>query len=100
MDDLNPLELRGQYDRITCTKCRGSGYFEYSSTATWHGGVGGCAMTDDVCSKCWGSGMDEFPWPSHRDFEKMERGEPLQAPIQISQLEVMALKPKMDSDTT
>ena len=72
MDEPNPLELRGQYDRIPCTKCKGTGYYLYSSTATWRGGMGGCAMTNDVCIKCWGSGMDEFPWPSQREFAEMK----------------------------
>jgi len=39
-----------------CTKCRGSGVRIYSSTATWRGGMGGAAMTRDVCDECWGTG--------------------------------------------
>jgi DnaJ-class molecular chaperone len=55
-----------------CKRCKGTGYFEYSNTSTWHGGMGGCAMTTDVCSTCWGSGS-VHPWPSHREFEQMQK---------------------------
>lgn len=48
-----------------CAACGGSGILIYGSTATWHGGVGGQAMTSDVCNKCWGSGDKHTPWPSH-----------------------------------
>lgn len=41
---------------LVCTPCRGSGVRAYGSTATWHGGIGGQAITSDVCDKCWGSG--------------------------------------------
>jgi len=50
----------------TCSGCGGSGYKFYSSTATWRGGAGGQAFTNDVCDKCWGSGDRDRPWPSHR----------------------------------
>ena len=39
-----------------CTSCGGSGRRAYASTATWHGGIGGQAITGGVCDKCWGSG--------------------------------------------
>lgn len=42
-----------------CPKCKGTGIYLYPSTATWRGGIGGCAMTSDVCNYCWGSG-DKF----------------------------------------
>lgn len=48
------LAVRGVRD--PCETCLGVGVQLYSSTATWKGGIGGCAMTTDVCDKCWGSG--------------------------------------------
>lgn len=39
-----------------CARCTGLGRVLYGSTATWRGGIGGRAMTPDVCDKCWGSG--------------------------------------------
>lgn len=39
-----------------CQACGGSGRRLYGSTATWHGGIGGAAMTWDVCDRCWGTG--------------------------------------------
>ncbi len=49
-----------------CEDCSGSGYKIYGDTSTWRGGIGGAAMTTDVCDKCWGSGSKRRPWPSHR----------------------------------
>lgn len=51
------LEWRGV--EAPCSTCGGSGRRAYANTATWRGGIGGCAITDDVCDHCWGSG-DEF----------------------------------------
>lgn len=39
-----------------CKRCGGSGIKTYANTATWRGGIGGSAMTMDVCDACWGSG--------------------------------------------
>lgn len=49
-----------------CPDCGGAGRRWYGSTATWRGGLGGQAFTPDVCDKCWGSGIKDQPWPSHR----------------------------------
>lgn len=40
----------------SCEACHGSGKRVYGSTSTWMGGIGGAAMTTDVCDRCWGSG--------------------------------------------
>ena len=48
------LEIRGV--DVPCTKCRGTGVNVYGSTSTWRGGIGGAAMTTDVCASCWGTG--------------------------------------------
>ena len=55
-----------------CPECGGSGVKTYGSTATWHGGVGGQAMTMGVCDKCWGSGDKHHPWPSHRLLKRAD----------------------------
>ncbi len=49
-----------------CETCGGSGTRVYGSTATWRGGIGGQALTADVCDKCWGSGNKHRAWPSMR----------------------------------
>jgi hypothetical protein len=55
-----------------CKACHGWGMRTYGSTATWRGGVGGQAMTTDVCDRCWGSGSASKPWPSWRDRDRYE----------------------------
>ncbi len=52
-----------------CKDCGGSGKKMYASTATWRGGIGGSALTEAVCDKCWGSGNVHRPWLSHREAE-------------------------------
>jgi hypothetical protein len=44
-----------------CPRCNGAGRTTYGSTATWRGGIGGAAMTMDVCDRCWGSGDRHRP---------------------------------------
>lgn len=59
------IEMR--IDRDTpCPKCRGLGVRAYGTTATWRGGIGGAAITSDVCDACWGSGSADRPWRSWR----------------------------------
>lgn len=48
------LEMRGVDE--PCPACSGFGVRVYGSTATWRGGIGGQALTSDVCDKCWGTG--------------------------------------------
>lgn len=58
-----------------CTKCNGSGIRTYPSTATWRGGIGGAAMTRDVCDECWGSGDRDRPGVNlraQRDSQEQE----------------------------
>ncbi len=62
------LDMRGV--ETPCDECGGLGVKTYDSTATWRGGVGGQALTNDVCDKCWGSGDKHRPWPSHRSLQK------------------------------
>lgn len=58
------VELRGV--DTPCSACSGLVVDNYPSTATWHGGMGGMAITQDVCCKCWGSGDANKPWLNHR----------------------------------
>ena len=52
-----------------CQKCNGAGTVMYGSTSTWRGGIGGSAMTHDVCDKCWGSGSRFKTWADLRAVE-------------------------------
>ena len=61
-----------EYD--TCDTCQGAGRLMYGSTATWRGGIGGAALTADVCDKCWGTGT------------KSMRGADLKALLQLQRL--------------
>lgn len=54
------LSMRGV--KTPCTRCNGLGVRVYGSTATWHGGIGGAAMTSGICDGCWGSGDKNRPW--------------------------------------
>jgi hypothetical protein len=56
-----------------CTRCQGSGGTTYGSTATWRGGIGGQAMTYDVCNLCWGSGWNNRPWTNLKRVQAMQR---------------------------
>lgn len=62
----NLLDWRGIDLEDACGGCAGAGIKVYGSTATWRGGIGGRALTSDVCNECWGSGNKHKPWPSHR----------------------------------
>lgn len=44
-----------------CKTCNGDGTIYYANGATWRGGIGGSAVTKDVCNKCWGSGDSDKP---------------------------------------
>lgn len=61
------LEMRGlDPEDKPCRDCGGLGVKAYGSTATWHGGIGGQAITNGVCDKCWGSGDSSNPWTNLR----------------------------------
>ena len=55
-DEVLAMLLEWRDVETPCERCGGSGRTSYASTATWRGGVGGCAMTADVCDACWGTG--------------------------------------------
>lgn len=57
-----------------CPACGGYGSRAYGSTATWHGGIGGQMITEDVCDSCWGSGKKDEPWTNLREVAARIRG--------------------------
>jgi len=57
--------LRG----VACDRCAGAGSYTYGSTATWHGGIGGAALTVGMCDRCWGSGRKDRPGPNLRAIQ-------------------------------
>ena len=61
-----------------CTECGGSGIRVYGSTATWRGGIGGQAITHDVCDRCWGSGRADKPWTNLRKKQMIRLGEEIE----------------------
>jgi len=44
---------------VPCARCSGNGCYMYPNTATWRGGIGGQAITRDVCDECWGTGCQD-----------------------------------------
>ncbi len=56
--------------RTPCERCSGLGSKMYSSTATWHGGIGGAAMSRDICDRCWGSGDADYPFADQRKIKQ------------------------------
>lgn len=56
-------------EKVICKRCHGQGFTVYANTATWHGGIGGDMMTQDVCDKCWGTGYSSHPGPNRRRGE-------------------------------
>jgi hypothetical protein len=49
-----------------CAGCNGFGQKTYPSTSLWSGGVGGQALTEGVCDKCWGTGRIDKTGPNLR----------------------------------
>ena len=50
------IRCRGVEPERICEECGGLGVKVYGDTSTWRGGIGGQAITNDVCNRCWGSG--------------------------------------------
>ena len=65
------IEMRGV--QTPCKRCQGLGTIVYGSTATWHGGIGGAAMTNGICNHCWGSGDEHHHWLNLRENERVLR---------------------------
>lgn len=62
-DRLRYIERRGE----PCEGCAGAGVRTYASTSTWRNTPAGQAFTEDVCDRCWGSGVEGKPWTSWRE---------------------------------
>jgi hypothetical protein len=58
---------------VSCQRCHGYGYRAYGSTATWRGGIGGQAITTDVCDVCWGSGRNDVKHGDQRQLRSLLR---------------------------
>ena len=78
---LRMLDWRGVED--PCLKCNGSGVRAYGSTSTWRGGVGGCAITSDVCDTCWGSGDRYRAWCNLRRLRDEEGKRIAEAAVEL-----------------
>lgn len=65
---MNIADLRGIEPENACAACDATGYKYYPTTATWHGGAGGMAITRGICDKCWGSGDKTYTWCNLRDI--------------------------------
>ena len=64
---------RGVDPEHACSRCGGAGTRAYGDTSTYRGGVGGQMITNGPCDKCWGSGDEHRPWPSHRMIDGMRQ---------------------------
>jgi len=56
---LRPYQILLRTFNLHCKTCNGIGTRVYASTSTWRGGIGGAAMTRDVCDSCWGTGRSD-----------------------------------------
>jgi len=63
------LSMRGVEKDDVCGSCNGLGVKTYASTSTWRRGIGGQAITNDVCDSCWGSGRKSVTWANLRKLE-------------------------------
>jgi len=64
-------ELRGIEE--PCRTCSGFGVRGYANTSTWMHGIGGQAITRDICDKCWGSGDSNRTWTDLRKLNSQIR---------------------------
>lgn len=64
------LNYRGLTIEQACKHCAGSGVKNYGNTSTWRMGIGGQAITSDVCDVCWGSGNADEPLTNLRKLRK------------------------------
>ena len=64
------LNYRGLTIEQACKHCAGSGVKNYGNTSIWRMGIGGQAITSDVCDVCWGSGNADEPWTNLRKLRK------------------------------
>jgi len=53
-----------------CKGCGGEGRKVYGSTSTYLYGIGGAAMTEDWCDRCWGTGLEHRKGPNLKEMAK------------------------------
>lgn len=70
LDDFITIHWASEIN--VCTECNGNGFKYYDSTATWRGGIGGAAVTKDVCDVCWGSGDDQNPLTDLKKLDQLK----------------------------
>lgn len=56
-----------------CKCCNGTGVITYANTSTWRGGIGGSAMTTDICNRCWGTGDIDNKGVNLREYDMLKR---------------------------
>jgi hypothetical protein len=54
-----------------CPDCGGTGKKAYGNTSTWRHGIGGQAITSDICDNCWGSGDLQHKWLNLRHLNNI-----------------------------
>ena len=69
LDYSHKMMLRRRGIEDPCHGCNGYGVKDYSSGATWRGGMGTTRGEKDICDKCWGSGEKSRPWTDLRKLE-------------------------------
>ena len=69
------LALAHHLAGVACGHCT-NGRRAYASTATWLGGIGGQAITVDVCDRCWGTGRSDVTGADlRRGFAALKQAE-------------------------
>jgi len=68
-DDFMDRFLHWRGVDVACATCGGTGYRGYGDTSTWRGGIGGQALSTDVCDVCWGSGDAHRTWTDLRKLK-------------------------------
>ena len=70
---LSILGIYPDFGDIVCNGCDGIGKKVYANTSTYLKGIGGQAMTEDVCDECWGSGKSNAPFKNLRKLHEQAR---------------------------
>ena len=70
---LSILGIYPDFGDIVCNGCDGIGKKVYANTSTYLKGIGGQAMTEDVCDECWGSGKSNAPFKNLRKLREQAK---------------------------
>lgn len=97
--DWRPLLLAWLGIEEPCKGCGGRGRRSYPSTSGWRGGIGGAAMTEDVCDDCWGTGdarRSGVDWRRMREnYERQANDARLADLAKMCGANLLALKPAL-----